>query len=105
MSTELRVTAAYLQQLGARQEDAAAVIRAATDTADGADTSVRLTHGAISSSTAAAVTAVLNARRSAGRQTEQVSQQLHDRLDAAARSYGGTDGKLGGVLDTHMRPK
>ena len=105
MSTELRVLVAHLDELAAKQDEAAAVIRSATEAAIGAGASVRSTHGAISSSTAAAVEAAQNARRTAGERMEHESRDMQQRLKQSANHYERTDQLMGAHLDGQVRPR
>ena len=91
MSGDLRVATAHLRELAARQRQAATEIRSAAEVADGVDTSVRVTHGVISWSTATAVEAVQHARRAAGSGMEGVSDEMADKLDASAGAYDRID--------------
>jgi hypothetical protein len=103
MSGELRVTSAHLGELAAKQRQAAAEIRSATEITEGVDTSVRVSHGVISWSTAAAVEAANTARRTAGRAMECVSGQLRDSLQLAARRYDDTDDYAEGILGAQVQ--
>lgn len=76
MAGDLRVATAHLHELSAKQGQAASSLATATGVVDGVDASVRITHGPISSSTAAAVTAALKARRAAGTGMARVSRDL-----------------------------
>jgi hypothetical protein len=105
MTGDLRVTTAHLLELAAKQRHAASEIKSAAQLADGVDTSVRLTHGVISWSTAGAVEAVLNARRSADTSIEGVSEGMADSLESAAAAYDRIDGMVGGRLDDRMQPR
>jgi hypothetical protein len=105
MSGDLRVTTAHLRELAAKQRQAATEIGSAAVVADGVDTSVRMTHGVISWSTAAAVEAVQNARRAAGSRMERVSEGMADNLDASAAAYYRIDGLAGGRLGDQMQPR
>jgi hypothetical protein len=105
MSGDLRVTTAHLRELAAKQRQAATEIGSAAEVADGVDTSVRMTHGVISWSTAAAVEAVQNARRVAGSGMEGVSEGMADTLDASAAAYDRIDGLAGGRLGDQMQPR
>jgi Excreted virulence factor EspC, type VII ESX diderm len=105
MSTELRVLVAHLHELAAKQGEAAGAIRAATDAVDGAATSVRSTHGVIASSTAAAVDAAENARRTAGDRLEHDSRGMQQRLEQSAYLYESTDQRMDSQLDGQLRPK
>ncbi|OMC34073.1 hypothetical protein A5740_10535 [Mycobacterium sp. GA-1841] len=103
MSGDLRVATAHLQELSARQGEAASSLALATGAVDGVDTSVRVTHGPISASTAAAVEAALNARRAAGNGMARVSQDLGDKLTRAASGYDRTDSTMGDALHGTVR--
>jgi hypothetical protein len=105
MSGDLRVTTAHLRELAAKQRQAATEIRSAADVAEGVDTSVRVTHGVIAWSTAAAVEAVQKARRAAGAGVEGVSEGMADRLEVSAAAYDHIDGLAGGRLDDQVRPR
>jgi hypothetical protein len=104
MSTELRVSVAHLGELAAKQGEAAAAIVSATDAVTGVGASVAGTHGAISSSTAAAVAAVEHARRTAGGTLERESRKMQRRLTRSAANYELTDRQVGGVLTRRVRP-
>ncbi|MUL82865.1 MULTISPECIES: ESX-1 secretion-associated protein [unclassified Mycolicibacterium] len=103
MAGDLRVATAHLYELSAKQGQAATSLTVATGVVDGVDSSVRLTHGPISSSTAAAVEAALNARRAAGTGMARVSQDLGDKLTRAASGYDRTDATMGGALNGTVR--
>ncbi|MGV0810685.1 ESX-1 secretion-associated protein [Mycolicibacterium boenickei] len=103
MSGDLRVATAHLHELSARQGQAASGLTTATGAVEGVDTSVRATHGPISSSTATAVQAALNARRAAGTSLARASQHLGEQLAHAAGRYDQTDSATGGVLDGTIR--
>lgn len=91
MTGELEVTTAHLGELAAKQGRTAAAILSATEATEGIDTSVRVSHGVISSPTAAAVQAANNARRTAGKAAGDVSEHLEDSLGLAARRYDDAD--------------
>lgn len=103
MSGELEVTTAHLGELAAKQGRAAAEVLSATEATEGVDTSVRVSHGVISWSTAAAVEAANNARRAAGRSLADVSDYLEDSLQRAARRYDDVDECARGVLGAQVR--
>ncbi|WP_441958873.1 ESX-1 secretion-associated protein [Mycolicibacterium houstonense] len=103
MSGDLRVVTAHLHELSARQAQAASGLAAATGAVEGVDTAVRSTHGPISSSTASAVQAAMNARRAAGSCLARASQDLGDKLAHAAGRYDRTDSAAVGVLDGTVR--
>src|SRR3954462_4395650 len=98
MTGELEVTTAHLGELAARQGSAAAAILSATEATEGVDTSVRVSHGVISSPTAAAVRAANAARHTAGKALGDVSDRLRESLGLAARRYDDTDETAEGVL-------
>jgi hypothetical protein len=102
MSGDLRVATAQLRELAAEQRHAATEIRSAVEVADGVDTSVRVTHGVISWSTATAVEGVQNARRAAGSGMKGVAEEMADKLDASA---GACDGMAGGPLGDRMQTR
>jgi hypothetical protein len=104
MSTELRVLVAHLGELAAKQGEAAAAIVSATEPVVGIGASVASTHGAISSSTAAAVAAVEHARRTAGGKLERESRKMRKRLARSAAYYELTDRQVGGVMTRQVRP-
>jgi hypothetical protein len=91
MSEDLRVTTAHLRELSTRQGHAAGALATATDVVTGVDSSLRWTHGPISWSTAGAVEAAQNARRTAGHSIARSSEALSEKLIAAARRYDHTD--------------
>lgn len=103
MTGELEVTTAHLGELAAKQGRAAAEIKSATEVTEGVDTSVRISHGVISWSTAAAVAAANNARRTAGESIEDMSNYLEGSLVDAGRRYDDTDGWAEGVLGAQMQ--
>lgn len=103
MSGELEVTTAHLGELAAKQGRAAAEILSATEVTEGVDTSVRLSHGVISWSTAAAVEAANTARRAAGRSMQDEAGYLEAGLALAARRYDDTDECVKGALGGRMR--
>lgn len=103
MAGDLRVAGAQLRELSEKQDQAAAGLTMATGVVDGVDTSVRWTHGPISSSTAAAVEAALHARRAAGTSLARVSHDLGQKLTHAAGGYQRTDATMGSALDGTVR--
>ncbi|QRY52795.1 ESX-1 secretion-associated protein [Mycolicibacterium septicum] len=103
MAGDLRVATAHLHELSAKQGQAATSLTMATGVVDGVAASVRVTHGPISSSTAAAVEAALDARRAAGTGMANVSQDLGDKLTRAAGGYDRTDSTLAGALRGTVR--
>jgi hypothetical protein len=105
MSGDLRVATAQLRELAAKQRQAATEIRSAVEVADGVHTSVRVTHGVISWSTAAAMAAVQNARRAARSGMKGVAEEMADKLDASAGAYDRVDGMAGGRLGDRMQTR
>jgi hypothetical protein len=105
MSGDLRVATAQLRELAAKQRQAATEIRSAVEVVDGVHTSVRVTHGVISWSTATAVAAVQNARRAAGSGMKGVAEEMADKLDASAGAYDSVDGMAGGRLGDRMQTR
>ncbi|OLP01200.1 ESX-1 secretion-associated protein [Mycolicibacterium porcinum] len=103
MSGYLRVDTAHLHELSVKQVRAAGDLVSATQLVEGAGASVRLTHGPISSSTAEAVEAALNARRAAGISIAEASQDLGDKLTDAARRYDRTDATTSAALSEAVR--
>lgn len=101
----LRVTTAHLRELAAKQAQAAAEITSGSEVVDGVDTSVRVSHGVIAWSTAAAVEAIQHARRSAGNGMAAVSNVMSENLGDAASRYDQIDGAMGGRLDQEMGPR
>lgn len=99
----LRVTTSHLRELAAKQARVAAEITAATDVVEGVDTSMRISHGVIAWSTAAAVQAIQPVRRAAGNQMAAASHGMSEDLCAAAARYDQIDGAMGGRLDQEMR--
>ena len=91
MSEDLRVTTAHLRELSVRQGHAAGELARATDVVTSVDSSLRWTHGSISWSTAGAVEAAQNARRTAGLGIAMCSAGLSEKLSAAAQRYDHTD--------------
>lgn len=104
MSSELRVLVAHLGELAAEQGEAAVAIGSATGAVNGVGASVASTHGAISSSTAAAVAAVEHARRTAGGRLERESRKMQQRLTRSAANYELTDRQVGGLITAQVRP-
>jgi Excreted virulence factor EspC, type VII ESX diderm len=100
--SELRVTAAHLRELAAKQGEAAADIRSATGAANGLGASVGSTHGSISSATAAAVQAAEHARAQAGTRTAAESSDMQDRLGASANAYASVDRGASAALGTRI---
>jgi Excreted virulence factor EspC, type VII ESX diderm len=105
MSAELRVLVAYLDELAAKQGEAAAVIASATGAVCGAAASVTSTHGPISSATAAAVDSVQDARRRVGERVERETRNMQQRLTLSARRYEFTDLAVDGGISGELRPK
>jgi hypothetical protein len=103
MSGELEVTTAHLGELAAKHGRAAAEMLSATEVTEGVDTSVRVSHGVISWSTAAAVEAANTARCTAGTTMQDVSGYLEESLQVAARRYDDTDVFAEGALGARMR--
>ncbi|MBP2455116.1 ESX-1 secretion-associated protein [Mycolicibacterium lutetiense] len=103
MAGELRVATAHLYELSAKQGQAAISLTVATGVVEGVDSAVRLTHGPISSSTASAVAAALNARRVAGAGMASVSRELGAKLSRAASRYDRTDSTMSGALRGTVR--
>ncbi|WP_018602903.1 ESX-1 secretion-associated protein [Mycobacterium sp. 155] len=101
MSGDLRVTTAHLRELSARQERAAGALITATDVVTGVDSALRWTHGPISWSAASAVEVAQNARRIAGHGIARLSEDLSEKLSAAARRYDHTDGDRADSLKVH----
>jgi ESX secretion-associated protein EspC/F len=101
----LRVTTAHLRDLAVKQQKAATEIRGATHVIEGVDTAVRISHGVIAWSTAAAVEAIQNARQSSGNAMAEASEGMRDRLFDAATRYDQVDGAMGAHLDSVMRPR
>ena len=100
MSEDLRVTTEHLRELSIRQGHAAGELAAATEAVTGVDSSLRWTHGPISWSTAGAVEAAQNARRSAGLSIATLSEGLSEKLTAAARRYDHADGEQAVAVKT-----
>lgn len=104
MSGEVvRVTTSHLRELAATQARAAAEIAAASDVVDGVDSSMRISHGVIAWSAAAAVQAIQPVRQAAGNHMAAASHAMSEDLYAAAARYGQADGETGGRLDQEMR--
>ncbi|OBC02025.1 hypothetical protein A5784_16620 [Mycobacterium sp. 852013-50091_SCH5140682] len=101
MSEDLRVATEHLRELSMRQGHAAGELATATAAVTGVDSSLRWTHGPISSSTAGAVEAAQNARRTAGLSMATLSESLSEKLTAAARRYDHTDEDGAAALQTH----
>lgn len=101
----LRVTTAHLNELAAKQAQAAAEIISATEVVDGIDTSMRTTHGIIAWSTAGAVEAIAQARRAAGNHIAAISTGMSENLTDAASQYDRIDGAMGGRLGQQMRTR
>lgn len=105
MSSDLQVTTAHVRELAAKQGQAAAEIRSATEVTAGVDTAVRFSHGVIAWSTAGAVEAAQHARVAAGTAMGQASEELRDDLQTAASRYDATDQDTGALLDAQMAPR
>lgn len=103
MAGDLRVSTAHLHELSAKHSQAATSLAVATGVVEGVGASVRVTHGPISSSTAEAVEAALNARRAAGTGMARVSHDLGDKLNHAAGGYNRTDSTMSGALHGTVR--
>jgi hypothetical protein len=103
MAGDLRVATAHLHELSTKHSQAATGLAVATGVVDGVGASVRVTHGPISSSSAAAVEAALNARRAAGAGMARVSQDLGEKLTRAAGGYDRTDSTMAGALRGTVR--
>ncbi|MGV0807542.1 ESX-1 secretion-associated protein [Mycolicibacterium setense] len=103
MSGNLRVDTALLHELSAKQAQVAGDLSSATELVEGVSTSLRVTHGPISSSTADAVEAALRARRAAGAGMVRASWELGDGLRCAATRYDRTDATMSDVLDGTVR--
>jgi hypothetical protein len=101
---DLRVTTAHLIELTVQQVRATVDIRSATFAVEGVDAAVRSTHGIIASATADAVSAVVAARRGAGRKVAAVSDDLGHKLTEAAKRYDQMDDAMRGALDGQVRP-
>jgi Excreted virulence factor EspC, type VII ESX diderm len=101
----LRVTTAHLRDLAVQQQKAATDIRGATHVIEGVDTAVRISHGVIAWSTAAAVEAIQNARRRSANAMAEESEGIRDRLFDAATRYDQVDGAIGVRLDSVMPPR
>ena len=102
---DLRVTTAHLDELTVQQVRAAAATRSATLLAEGVDATVRSTHGVIASATAAAVSAIVEARRGAGMKIAAISDDLGHKLRDAALRYDQTDEVMGRALDGQVQPR
>ncbi|OBB26893.1 hypothetical protein A5792_23830 [Mycolicibacterium peregrinum] len=103
MAGDLRVATAHLHELSAKQGEAATSLTVATGVVEGVDTAVRMTHGPISSSTAAAVATAVNARRAAGTCMAGVSRDLGAKLSRAAGGYDGSDSTMSDALRGTVR--
>ena len=101
---ELRVTSAHLGELAAKQGYAAGGITSATILPEGVDAAVRTTHGSISTASANALAAVLVARSGAGAKMAALSNDLCDKLIAAAKRYDQMDEAISGNLGRRMQP-
>jgi hypothetical protein len=99
----LRVSTSHLRELAAQQARAAAEITAATNVVEGVDASMRISHGVIAWSTAAALQAIQPVRRAAGNHMAAASHAMSEDLCAAAARYGQADGEMGARLDHEMR--
>jgi hypothetical protein len=100
---DLRVTTAHLGELAVKQGRAAGGIRSAVIVAEGADATVRSTHGSIASASASALAVVLVARRSAGAKIAAISDDLCDKLTEAAKRYDQVDDAMSGALGGQMQ--
>ncbi|MFV8243878.1 type VII secretion target [Mycolicibacterium peregrinum] len=103
MAGDLRVATAHLHELSAKQGEAASSLTVATGVVEGVDTAVRMTHGPISSASAAAISRAVNARRTAGTGLARVSRDLGSKLSGAAGGYDGTDSTMSGALHGTVR--
>ncbi len=98
MSGDLQVTTAQLRELAAKQGQAAAEIRSATEVTGGVDTSVRISHGVIADATAHAIEAAANSRHQSAVVIGNVSASLGADLTVAASRYDDADGQAGSRL-------
>ncbi|MCH9669785.1 MAG: ESX-1 secretion-associated protein [Actinomycetia bacterium] len=103
MSPEpLQVTTSHLHELAAKQSQAAAELRSATETATAVGSAIRTSHGVIAWSTAGAVEALQDARRIAGDAVTDVAHALSENLTSAAERYEATDRTAGAALDQQL---
>jgi hypothetical protein len=72
---------------------------------EGVDTAVRISHGVIAWSTAAAVEAIQSARHGSADAMAEGSEGMRDRLFDAATRYDRVDGAMGVRLDAVMPPR
>jgi hypothetical protein len=100
---DLRVTTAHLGELSEKQRQAAVGIRSATMLAEGVEAALRSTHGSVASASARAVSAVLDARRTAGAKMAAISDDLGDKLTETAKRYENSDDAVSGILRTRMQ--
>ncbi|MCV7206094.1 ESX-1 secretion-associated protein [Mycolicibacterium peregrinum] len=103
MAGDLRVATAHLHELSAKQGEAATGLTVATGVVEGVDTAVRMTHGPISSASAAAIARAVNARRTAVTGLASVSRDLGSKLSRAAGGYNRTDSTMSGALHGSIR--
>ncbi|OBF44314.1 hypothetical protein A5719_07555 [Mycolicibacterium peregrinum] len=103
MAGDLRVATAHLHELSAKQDEAATGLTVATGVVEGVDNAVRMTHGPISSASAAAVARAVKARRTAGTGLASVSRDLGSKLSLAAGGYDRTDSTMSGALHGTVR--
>ncbi|MGV0654871.1 type VII secretion target [Mycolicibacterium thermoresistibile] len=101
--SDLKVTAAELNQRAGGHRDVAAAIAAAEAATDGATAAVTRTHGLVCSLTIAALSAAQMSRRNAAQAMETVSHDLAEKLNTAADQYTRTDLQGRQSLDGEMR--
>lgn len=87
----LQVTTAHLRELAAKHGRAAAELTSATAAVAGVDTRIRMSHGVVAWSTAAALEAIQQARADAAAGVTGASHALERNLTCAAHRYETTD--------------
>ncbi|WP_205874293.1 ESX-1 secretion-associated protein [Mycobacterium camsae] len=99
---DLTVTAGYLEQLAAMQDQAATAAGSAADAASGIKTEVWVTHGVICGASNIAFTGAEEVRRAAGEAMKQASINLAAKLRAAESGYHGTDEQTRASIDQQV---
>ncbi|KRE27312.1 hypothetical protein ASG82_12870 [Mycobacterium sp. Soil538] len=87
----LEVTTAHLRELAAKHGQAVAEMTSATAAVAGVDTRIRMSHGVVAWSTAAALEAIQQARADAAASVAGESRALEENLTCAAHRYESTD--------------
>ena len=98
-SDALRVTTAHLRELASKHGNAASEMTVAAELVAGLHDRIRISHGAIASSTAAMIATIEEVRHAAGHGIACASRMLRDDLDAAAHHYTTTDHDAAAHID------